>query len=150
MAEELFFKVEELLCKQHVGDVEKLKLFAATLGIDGEQFKSSKGRTDLKYIIITVLEGKLDEEGKTDEEKCDIFKHMIEDLKLNHETAQVDQKEDGKKNAICADSNADNDVQGNNFSPILRELNLRTSLLRKELKSKGQIGEANQKDNLTM
>ena len=33
MAEELFFKVEELLCKQ---DVEKLKLFTATLGIDGE------------------------------------------------------------------------------------------------------------------
>ena len=97
MGEELLFKVEELLCKQDVGDVEKLKLFAATLGIDGEQFKSSKDRTGLKYIIIKVSEGKLDEEGKTDEEKCDIFKHMIEDLKLNHEIAQVDQKEDGKK-----------------------------------------------------
>ena len=40
MAEELFFKVEELLCKQ---DVEKLKLFAAPLGIDGDQIKASKG-----------------------------------------------------------------------------------------------------------
>ena len=51
---------------------------------------------------------------------------MIEDLKLyngDHETAQVHQKEDGKKNAIGADNNADNDVQGNNCSPILRELN---------------------------
>ena len=94
MAEELFFKAEELLCKQ---DVEKLKLFAAPLGIDGDQIKASKGRRDRKYIIIKVLEEKLDEEGKTDEEKCDIFKHMIEDLKLNHEIAQVDQKEDGKK-----------------------------------------------------
>ena len=55
----------------------------------------------------------------------------------------------GKKNAIGADSNADNDGQGNNFSLILREPNLRTSLLRKELKIKGQIGEANQKDKLT-
>ena len=58
MAEELFFKVEEFLCKQ---DVEKLYLFAATLGIDVEQIKTSKGRRDLKYIIINVLGGKLDE-----------------------------------------------------------------------------------------
>ena len=36
MAEELFYKVEELLRKQNV---EKLRLFAATLGIDGEQIK---------------------------------------------------------------------------------------------------------------
>ena len=135
MAEELFFKVEERLCKQNI---EKLKLFAATLGIDGEQIKTSKGRRDLKYIIIKVLEGKLDQEGKTDEEKCDIFKRIIEDLKFcngDHETTRADQKENGKKKAIGADSNVDNDGQGNNFSPILRELNLRTSLLRKELKN---------------
>ena len=61
-------RVEVLLCKQ---SVEKLKLFAATLRIDGEQIKISKCRTDLNYIIIKVPEGKLDEEGKTDEEKCD-------------------------------------------------------------------------------
>ena len=53
-------------------DVEKLKLFAATLGIVGEQIKTSKGRRDLRYIIIKVLERKLDEERNTDEEKCDI------------------------------------------------------------------------------
>ena len=140
MAEKPFFEVEELLCKQ---DVEKLKLFAATLGIDGELIKTSKGRRDLKYIIIKVLEGKLDEEGKTDEEKCDLFKHMIEDLKFYdgyHETIQADQKENEKRTVSGADSNTDNHGQGNNFSPILRELNLRTSLLRKELKIKGQIG----------
>ena len=149
MEEGLFFKVEGLLCKQ---DVEKLKLLAAISGIDGDQIKTSKGRSDLKYIIVEVLEGKLDEEGKTDEEKCDIFKHMIEDLKFyngDHETAQADQKEDGKKTAFGADSNTDNNGQGNNFSPILPDLNLRTSLLGKELKIKGQIGEANQKYKLT-
>ena len=149
MAEELFFKVEALLCKQ---DKEKLKLFAATLGIDGEQIKASKGRRNLKYIIIKVLDGNLDEEGKTDEDKCDAFKHMAEDLRFyngDYEAAQADQKEDEKKNAIGADNNTDNDGQGNNFPLILRELNLRTSLLRKEFKIKGQIGEANQKDKLT-
>ena len=75
---------------------------------------------------------------------------MIKDLKLYygyHETAQAYQKEDGKKNAIVADSNADNDGQ-DNFSPIVREGNLTTGLLRKELKIKGQIGEANEKDKL--
>ena len=77
---------------------------------------------------------------------------MIEDLKFyngDHETVQADQKKDGKENAIGPDSNADNDGQGNNFSPILRELSLRSSLLKKELKVKGQISEANQKDKLT-
>ena len=149
MAEELFFKVEELLCKQ---DGENLKFFAARLGIDGDQIKASKGRRDLNYITIRVLEGKLDEEGKADEEKWDIFKHMIEDLKFYNgdlETAQADQKEDKKKNANGADNNADNDGQGNNFSTTLRELNLRTSLLRKKLKIQGQISETNQKDKLT-
>ena len=104
--EELFLKVEELLCK-YVG---KLKLFAATLGIDGEQIRTSKGRRDLKNTIIKVLEGQLDEKGKTDEEKCDVFKHTIEDLKFyigDHQTAQPDQKENGKKATIGADSNVD-------------------------------------------
>ena len=89
------------------------------------------------------MKGKLDEEGKTDKEKCDIFKHMIEDL------AQADQKENGRKNASGTNNYVDNVGKGNNFSPILRELNLRTSLAKKELKIKDQIGEANQKDKLT-
>ena len=42
-----------------------------------------------------------------------------------------------KKNASDDDNNANNDDQGNIFSPILRELNLRTSLLRKGGKPKG-------------
>ena len=79
MAEELFFNFEELLCKQ---DVEKLKLFAATLGIDWEQIKTSIGRRELKYIIIKVQEEKLEKEEKTKEQECDIFKHMSEDLKF--------------------------------------------------------------------
>ena len=98
------------------------------------------------------MEGKLDEEWRTDEEKCDIFKDMIEDLDFyngDHETAQAGQKEDGKKNAIGVENNADNDGQGKNFSSILRVLNLRTILLREELKIKDQIGAANQKNKLT-
>ena len=71
---------------------------------------------------------------------------MIADLKFcngDHETAQADQKENGKKTASGTDSNVDNDDQGNNLSPFLRELNLRISSLRKDLKIKGHIGEAN-------
>ena len=71
---------------------------------------------------------------------------MIEDLKFcngDHETAQTDQKENGKKTASGTDSNADNDGQGNNLSPFLSEFNLRTSSLRQELKIKGHIGEEN-------
>ena len=41
----------------------------------------------------------------------------------------------------------DQTSRGNgNLPPLLRELNQRTSLLRKESKIKGQIGEAQQKD----
>ena len=90
MAEELFFKVEELFCKQ---DVEKLiKVVCSNTRNRWRANYSSEGRRDLNYIITKVSEGKLDEEEKKDEEKCDIFKHMIEDLTLkfyngDHETA---------------------------------------------------------------
>ena len=49
-----------------------------------------------------------------------IFKDMIEDLEFyngDHETAQAGQKEDGKKNTIGAESNADNMVKVKNFHP---------------------------------
>ena len=75
-------------------------MFAATLGIDGYKIKTSKGREDLKYFIIKVHEGKLDEEGKTDDEKWDIFKYMIEDLKFyngDHEAAEADKNKNGRK-----------------------------------------------------
>ena len=36
-----------------------------------------------------------------------------------------------------------------NLPPLLRKLNLKTSLLCKELKIKGQIGDAHRKDKLT-
>ena len=52
MAEELFLKVKELLCKQ---DVKKLKLFAATLAIDGEQIKALKGRSDLSTLQRGIM-----------------------------------------------------------------------------------------------
>ena len=51
-------------------------MFAATLYIDREQMKISKGISDLKYIIINVLEEKLHEGEITDEEKYDVFKHI--------------------------------------------------------------------------
>ena len=92
MAEELFFKVEELFCKQ---DVEKLIKVVCSNTRNRWRANYSIGRQkgpEGKLDEEEVSEGKLDEEEKKDEEKCDIFKHMIEDLTLkfyngDHETA---------------------------------------------------------------
>ena len=100
-------------------------MFAATLDKEGEQIKTSKGRRELKNIIIKVLEEKLDEEEKTDEEKRDILKHTIEGWKFyngDHETTEADQNENGEKNASGDDRNTKNEVQGNNSSLFLCEL----------------------------
>ena len=57
------------------------------------KLKIERFRRDLKSTIIKVLDRKLDEKEKTDEENCDIFKHMAEDLKFyngDYETKQAD------------------------------------------------------------
>ena len=77
------------------------------------KLKIERFRRDLKSTIIKVLDRKLDEKEKTDEENCDIFKHMTEDLKFfsrDYETTQADQKENRKKTASGDDRNADNVV----------------------------------------
>ena len=72
-----------------------------------------------------------------------------------------DKKNTGNSNQLIEDSTQnhsdtttvgepDQTSRGNgNLSPLLRELNQKTSLLRKELKIKGQIGEAHQRDKWT-
>ena len=77
------------------------------------KLKIERFRRDLKSTIIKVLDRKLDEKEKTDEENCDIFKHMTEDLKFyngDYETKQADQKENGKKTTSGDERNADNVV----------------------------------------
>ena len=71
-----FFNIEQILRKINA---DKLSLFAATLSITSEQIKN-KSRRDLKYVIIKTLEEKLNDEKRTEEQKCGVFKQILEDL----------------------------------------------------------------------
>ena len=74
----LFFNIEQVLCKINA---EKLNLFTATLSITSEQIKNIS-RGDLKYVITKTLEEKLDDEERTEEQKCEVFKQILTRFKL--------------------------------------------------------------------
>ena len=107
-------------------------------------------------MITKASEEKLDDEERTEEQKCEVFKQILEDLNYYNDetnTGNSNQpKEDStQKHGDTTTVGENNQTsRGNgNLSQLLRELNQRTSLLRKELKIKGQTGEAHQKDKLT-
>ena len=54
-------------------NADKLSLFAAKLSITSEEMKN-KSRIDLKYVITKALEEKLEDEERTEEPKCEVFK----------------------------------------------------------------------------
>ena len=82
-SEDCFFNIEQILCKMNT---EKWSLFAATLPINSEQIKN-KSRRELKYVITKTLEEKLDDEKRTQEQKCEVFENFLEDLNYyNDET----------------------------------------------------------------
>ena len=60
-------------------NVENLSIFAATLSITSDQIKN-KRRRDLKNVITKTLEEKLDDEERTEEQKCEVFKEILENL----------------------------------------------------------------------
>ena len=74
----LFFNIEQVLCKINA---EKLNLFTATLSITSEQIKNIS-RGDLKYVITKTLEEKFDDEERTEEQKCEVFKQILTRFKL--------------------------------------------------------------------
>ena len=82
-SEDCFFNIEQMLCKMNT---EKLSLFAATLSINSEQIKN-KSRRELKYVITKTLEEKLDDEERTEEQKCEVFKEILEDLNYYNDEA---------------------------------------------------------------
>ena len=82
-SEDCFFNIEQILCEMNT---EKWSLFAATLSINSEQIKN-KSRRELKYVITKTLEEKLDDEKRTQEQKCEVFENFLEDLNYyNDET----------------------------------------------------------------
>ena len=60
-------------------NADKLSLSAAKLSITSEQMKN-KSRRDLKYVITKTLKEKLEDEERTQEPKCEVFKQILEDL----------------------------------------------------------------------
>ena len=110
----------------------------------------------MKYVITKTLEEKVDNEERTKEQECEVFKQILEDLiyyKDDTTTGNSNQtKEDStqKYGDTTTVGEHDQTSRGNgNLSPLLRQLNQRTSLLRKEQKIKGLIGDAHQRDELT-
>ena len=151
-SEDCFFNIEKILCKMNA---DKLSLFAATLSVTSEQMKNNS-RKDLKYVTAKTLEEKLDDEERTAKQKCEVFKQILEYLnyyKDDTTTGNSNQpKEDStqKHGDTTTVGEHDQTSRGNSkLSPLLRELNLRTSLLRKELKIMGLSGEVHQRDKLT-
>ena len=57
-------------------NADKLSLFAAKLSITSEEMKN-KSRIDLKYVITKALEEKLEDEERTEEPKCEVFKQIL-------------------------------------------------------------------------
>ena len=122
-----------------------MKIFAATLSIDC-QIKN-KTKRELKYVIIKTEE-KLDDEDKTNIEKSTVFKQIIEDLNFYNDNVPIDKGIERLK-VIQQDGDGSSQSKSDDLSPLLRELNLKASLLRKELKIKGQIREAHQRNKLS-
>ena len=84
------------------------------------------------------------------------FKQVLEDLNYYNDETNTGNSNQPKMDSTKKHGDTtrvdgrDQTSRGNgNLSPLLHELNQRASLIRKELKIKGQIGEAHQKDKLT-
>ena len=94
-SKDCFFNIEQILCKM---SAQKLSLFAATLAINSEQIKD-KSRRDLKYVITKTLEEKLDDEERTEEQKCEVFKQILEDLNFYNDETNTGSSNQPKKDS---------------------------------------------------
>ena len=95
-------------------------------------------------MITKTLEKKLDDEERSEEQSCEVFKQILEDLNYyNDDTTTGNSNQDSTQkhgDTITVGEHDQTSIGNGNLSSLLRELNQRTSLLRKELKIKCQIG----------
>ena len=130
-------------------NAQKISLSPTTVLIVSEQIKNKSNR-NFKYAVTKNLEEKLDEEERTEEQKCEVLKKNWEDLNYYNDdtnTRNTNQlkKDDTENHGDTTVSEHDQTSRSNaNLSPLLYEMNQRTSLLREELKIKVQIGKAHQ------
>ena len=162
--DDIALALEGILCKQNI---DVLKHVAERVSIKKEDVEDKTTR-EIKYMITKSYEEILDDEETTDEEKKLLLNNIAIDLQKNvHKEDVAEVKIHGNSivgisggggNVVGASggSDADDDkvVKGERKQPgkvdIIRELSsLKTSLLRKDLKIRGHIGELGQKDKLT-
>ena len=89
----------------------------------------NKSRRDLKYVINKTLEEKLDDEERTEEQKCEVLKQILEDLNYyNDDTTTGNSKQPKRDSTQKHDDTTtvgeqaeitDQTSRGNgNFSPL--------------------------------
>ena len=79
-------------------NADKLSLFAAKLSITSEEMKN-KSRIDLKYVTTKALEEKLEDEERTEEPKCEVFKQILEDLNYYNDDTTTANSNQPKKDS---------------------------------------------------
>ena len=79
-------------------NADKLSLFAAKLSITSEEMKN-KSRIDLKHVITKALEEKLENEDRTEEPKCEVFKQILEDLNYYNDDTTTGNSNQPKKDS---------------------------------------------------
>lgn len=148
-------RIDELLCSQ---DVKTLRKVATDIGINPTVLTSEKKKYFIKGVITkfykTILEGDTpnDVQKKSMIELAAVIaSNCKEENELKEDGGQQQTQEVDAKSETPLLQTTNDDDNGRKFDPFLRELGIlkKTSLLRKELRIKGQIGEAGQKDKLT-
>ena len=162
--DELTLKVDKLLCTLKV---DELKIIATLLNVKNEAEKE-ESIVILKRIVVKAYEHIYDDADRTLEDKKKLFMDMIEAINSFKDKDEV--AGDKEKAAVVEDQvpvvdaeeeevNADSTTTKmllkkptsgkrdtfNSYESLLKK----TSLLRKELKLRGQIGEPSQKDKLS-
>ena len=67
-------------------NAQKISLSPTTVLIDSEQIKNKSNR-NFKYAVTKNLEEKLDDEERTEEQKCEVLKKIWENL--NYYTDEI-------------------------------------------------------------
>jgi len=152
-------EIDELLCSK---TLEELNEIIIKLNIHGVEVEGKKKR-HVKSIITKYYESILDEVKEEEEIKTDLLNiiTLINNNTTNKEQDEQKQVEDEQHkdvNKVIATTSTDDSSSSSrtnenagNINPLLRELGLlkKTSLLRRDLKIRGQIGEAGQKDKIS-
>ena len=126
--EGLASEIDEIICFLEVEELkDKLLLLKITIDCSGKNKRYVKG------IIVKYYESIIDDADLNEEQKKKFLLEVLKVLIADGNTAKIKSTES----------------EGN--ISVIRELGLlnKTGMLRKELKIKGQIGEAGQKDKLT-